>query len=80
MPKRAWVAPQFQEVPKGKIMPLYEYICKNCNHKYEKIQKYTSPEDTDCPKCNGPVHRPIAGAALIFRGSGWYCNDYPKSS
>jgi putative FmdB family regulatory protein len=57
-------------------MPLYEYHCTKCGHQYEKIQKFSDLEDTACPKCGGPVERPISAPAVQFKGSGWYVTDY----
>lgn len=62
-------------------LPLYEYRCTACGHRYEKIQKVSEASDTVCPACGGPVERPLAAPALQFKGAGWYINDYaPKSA
>ena len=36
-------------------MPLYEYECKKCHHRFEKIQKFSDPHVKKCPECGGPV-------------------------
>jgi putative FmdB family regulatory protein len=61
-------------------MPLYEYECKKCHHRFEKIQKFSDPHTKKCPKCGGPIEQVISAAAVRFKGSGWYVTDYPKKS
>ena len=57
-------------------MPLYEYQCKQCGHRFEKIQSFSAPEEKECPECKGPVERLISAPAIQFKGAGWYVNDY----
>src|SRR5688572_15622086 len=60
-------------------MPLYEYQCDACSHRFEVIQKYSdSPVDV-CPKCSGTVHKLFSSPAIQFKGSGWYITDYARS-
>src|ERR1700704_3389686 len=59
-------------------MPLYEYACDACGHRFEKIQKFSDPLEDTCPKCGGPVHKLMSWPALQFKGSGFYITDYPK--
>jgi putative FmdB family regulatory protein len=59
-------------------MPLYEYECDNCGHRFEKIQKFSDPLEKTCPKCGGPVHKLMSSPAIQFKGSGFYITDYPK--
>src|SRR5215212_2930942 len=59
-------------------MPLYEYLCDACGHKFEKIQKYSDPLETTCPKCGGTVHKLMSSPAIQFKGSGFYITDYAK--
>jgi putative FmdB family regulatory protein len=61
-------------------MPLYEYECKKCGHRFEKIQKYSDRMVKKCPECGGVVEQMISAPAVQFKGSGWYVNDYPKKS
>jgi putative FmdB family regulatory protein len=61
-------------------MPLYEYECKKCHHRFEKIQKFSDPHMKKCPDCRGPVALVISAPAVQFKGSGWYVTDYPKKS
>jgi putative FmdB family regulatory protein len=59
-------------------MPLYEYECDACHHRFEVIQKFSDPPVTTCPKCGGPVHKLVASPAFQFKGTGWYITDYAK--
>ena len=61
-------------------MPLYEYKCKKCGHRFEKIQKFSDRMVKKCPDCGGPVEQMISAAAVRFKGSGWYVTDYAKKS
>src|SRR5437870_8485670 len=61
-------------------MPLYEYQCKKCHHRFERIQKYSDPHVKKCPDCGGPVEQVISAPAVQFKGSGWYVTDYAKKS
>ncbi len=61
-------------------MPLYEYECKKCHHRFERIQKFSDRHVKKCPECGGPIEQMISAPAVQFKGSGWYVNDYPKKS
>lgn len=61
-------------------MPLYEYQCKQCNHLFERIRKFSDPPLTECPKCQGEVEQIISPPAIQFKGSGWYVTDYAHRS
>lgn len=62
-------------------MPLYEYRCTQCGHRFEKIQSFSSALEVECPKCGGKLERPLTAPALQFKGAGWYVNDYaPKAA
>jgi putative FmdB family regulatory protein len=61
-------------------MPLYEYKCKKCHHRFEKIQKFSDPHVKKCPECGGPVEQLLSPPAVQFKGSGWYVTDYAKKS
>jgi putative FmdB family regulatory protein len=61
-------------------MPLYEYQCKKCGHRFEKIQKFSDKMVKKCPDCGGPVEQVISAPAVQFKGSGWYVTDYAKKS
>jgi putative FmdB family regulatory protein len=57
-------------------MPLYEYECTACHKRTEKIQKFSDPEITVCPKCGGVLERVISAPAISFKGGGWYADGY----
>jgi putative FmdB family regulatory protein len=59
-------------------MPLYEYECKKCGHRFEKIQLFSDPMLKKCPECGGKIEQMISAPAIQFKGSGWYVNDYAK--
>ncbi len=61
-------------------MPLYEYQCKKCGHRFEKIQKFSDKPVKKCPECGGPVEQTISAPAVQFKGSGWYVTDYARKS
>ena len=61
-------------------MPLYEYECKKCGHRFEKIQLYSDKMVKKCPECGGLVEQMISAPAVQFKGSGWYVTDYAKKS
>jgi len=61
-------------------MPLYEYECKKCHRRIEKIQKFSARHIKKCPTCGGPLEQVISAPAVQFKGSGWYVTDYAKSS
>jgi putative FmdB family regulatory protein len=61
-------------------MPLYEYQCQECDHRYERIEKASSPHDGTCPSCGASARRLLGAPALKFKGSGWYVTDYGKGN
>lgn len=60
-------------------MPLYEYQCDACAHRFEVIQKYADAPIEVCPKCGGVVHKLLSSPAIQFKGSGWYITDYARA-
>jgi putative FmdB family regulatory protein len=60
-------------------MPLYEYQCDKCGHRFEVIQKYSDPPIAVCPKCGGEVHKLFSSPAIQFKGSGFYITDYARA-
>jgi putative FmdB family regulatory protein len=59
-------------------VPLYEYQCKKCKHRFEKIQKFSDRAVKKCPQCGGPVEKLLSASAVQFKGSGWYVTDYAR--
>ncbi len=60
-------------------MPIYEYECEKCGHRFEQIQKFSDPPLEACPACGGRVHKMQSAPAFQFKGTGWYVTDYAKS-
>lgn len=63
-------------------MPTYDYVCDACGHKFEERQSFTAPLLTDCPKCGAAKLRRLfgTGAAILFKGTGFYETDYRSDS
>lgn len=59
-------------------MPIYEYQCSKCGHRFEQIQKFSDPPAKKCPECGGKVEQVISAPAVQFKGSGWYVTDYAR--
>jgi len=59
-------------------VPLYEYKCRKCGHRFEKIERVAGPHRKKCPECGGRVERLAAAPAIQFKGSGWYITDYAR--
>ena len=59
-------------------MPNYEYLCKDCGHRFEQIRKFSDKPLRKCPECGGVIEQVISAPAVQFKGSGWYVTDYPK--
>lgn len=59
-------------------MPTYDYVCDACDHKFEQFQSMKDDALTKCPKCKKKKLRRLigAGAAVVFKGSGFYQTDY----
>ncbi len=60
-------------------MPLYEYQCDACGHRFERIQKFSDPPPATCPSCGGSVRKLFSSPAIQFKGSGFYITDYAKA-
>ncbi len=63
-------------------MPTYDYICDHCGHQFEAFEPITAQPQTDCPECKDrSLRRKIGpGAAILFKGSGFYQTDYRSES
>ena len=57
-------------------MPIYEYLCETCDHKFEVKQKFSDPPVDTCVKCGKSVRKLISAPGIMFKGSGWYVTDY----
>ena len=61
-------------------MPTYVYECFNCPHRFELKQSFQSETVAPCPLCKNETQRVILSVPVVFKGSGWYVNDYGKKS
>jgi len=61
-------------------LPLYEYKCVKCGHRFERIEKLSAPTTQKCPKCGKKAERQLSSPAIQFKGSGWYVTDYGGKS
>ena len=61
-------------------MPLYEYECRKCKKRFEKIENLSGPHLKKCPSCGGAVERMMSAPAIQFKGTGWYVTDYGRGS
>ena len=59
-------------------MPTYDYLCDACGHKFELFQSMSDKIERKCPKCKKLKLRRLfgTGAAVMFKGSGFYTTDY----
>jgi len=63
-------------------MPTYDYECDACEHAFELFQSISEPVKKKCPACGKPKLRRLfgTGAAVVFKGSGFYQTDYRSDS
>jgi len=63
-------------------MPTYDYACDACGHEFELFQTISEPLKRKCPECKKPKLRRLfgTGAAVMFKGSGFYQTDYRSES
>ncbi len=63
-------------------MPTYDYVCDGCKHEFEAYESIKADPQTVCPECHAAtLRRKIgAGAAILFKGSGFYQTDYRSDS
>jgi putative FmdB family regulatory protein len=59
-------------------MPLYDYACGKCLHKFEMRRSFNEGALATCPACNSQAERVFAPVPIVFKGSGFYVTDYRK--
>ena len=52
-------------------VPVYDYICSSCSHRFEVFRGLNEAGPHQCPLCDGPVTRAFAPPTIHFKGSGW---------
>lgn len=57
-------------------MPIYEYVCQGCQHRFEVKQGIKDPPLASCVRCGQAVTKVISPPAIMFKGTGWYITDY----
>ena len=58
-------------------MPIYEYVCTECDHAHEALQKLSDVVLVDCPACDRPgLKKQISAPGFRLSGSGWYETDF----
>ena len=56
-------------------MPTYEYVCRECGHHIEVVQRFTDDPLQTCERCQGALRKVFSAAGIIFKGSGYYVTD-----
>jgi putative FmdB family regulatory protein len=61
-------------------MPTYQYLCTECGHAFEQVQKFSDDALTTCPECTGKLRKVFNSVGVVFKGSGFYKTDSKSSS
>ena len=60
-------------------MPIYAFECDACGHAFDRLQKMSDPDPTECPECGAPkIRRQLTAPSFRLSGSGWYETDFKK--
>ena len=59
-------------------MPIYDYQCICCGHRFELRQGFDAEPVEVCPRCQGKAPRQFHSVAMIYKGSGFYTTDYAR--
>lgn len=59
-------------------MPVYDYECGKCAHKFEMRRSFSEGAMAPCPVCQSKAERVFAPVPIVFKGSGFYVTDYRK--
>ena len=62
------------------ILPAYDYKCNSCGNRFEERQSFYDDPIAFCPKCDSQASRQFVAVPIVFKGSGFYVNDYGKGS
>lgn len=61
-------------------MPIYEYVCDQCGHYLEALQKLSDEPLVFCPECgDAALRKQVSAAAFRLKGTGWYETDFKNS-
>lgn len=62
-------------------MPIYGYICKSCEHRFDVLQKMSDEPLVHCPDCGEPtLQKELSAPKFRLKGSGWYETDFKKDN
>jgi putative FmdB family regulatory protein len=61
-------------------LPRYDYKCDICSHRFVEKQSFSSEPVSECPECSGRASRQFVAVPIVFKGAGFYVNDYGKNS
>ena len=57
-------------------MPIYEYLCGSCQHRFEVKKGFSEDPETPCPHCQGPARRVFHPVPVHYKGGGFYSTDH----
>jgi len=73
------IAPVRRRSSPGVSMPIYEFECSSCGHRFDRLQKMSDPDPSVCPACDvAEVKRRLSAPGFRLAGSGWYETDFKK--
>lgn len=56
-------------------MPTYAYACRDCDHRFDAVQKFSDDALTECPECGGDLRKVFNSVGVVFKGGGFYRTD-----
>ncbi|MEO8671021.1 MAG: FmdB family zinc ribbon protein [Tahibacter sp.] len=60
-------------------MPIYEFQCAACGHRFDRLQKMSDPDPTECPVCaQAQISRQVTAPSFRLAGAGWYETDFKR--
>ena len=60
-------------------MPIYAFECIGCGHHFERLQRLSDADPSQCPECEAPqVRRQLTAPSFRLAGGGWYETDFKK--
>ncbi len=60
-------------------MPIYAFQCDTCGHEFDRLQKMSDPDPSECPECGAAtIKRQLTAPSFRLSGSGWYETDFKK--
>ena len=60
-------------------MPIYAFECGSCGHQFDRLQRLSDADPTECPECGAvQVRRQLTAPSFRLAGAGWYETDFKK--